>query len=64
MKNLAKLIAHYRLIERRSLRELGAEIGVAAATLSRIEHGEMMDGATLAKVLAWVLKVEESEAQR
>ena len=59
MKNLSKLIAHYRLMERRTTRNLADIIGISASTLSRIERGEMMDGATLAKVLKWILDAEE-----
>jgi DNA-binding XRE family transcriptional regulator len=57
--HLAKLIGHYRLLERKTCRELAAEIGISASTLSRIERGEMMDGVTLATVLAWVFRTED-----
>jgi transcriptional regulator with XRE-family HTH domain len=55
MKNLAKLLGHYRLLERKTVRELAAEIGIGPSTLSRIEHNELMDGATLALVLTWIM---------
>lgn len=35
------------------------EIGIAFATLSRIENGEMMDGATLGRILTWLLSEEK-----
>ena len=63
MRRLAKLIANYRLLERQTCRELAAEIGISASTLSRIEHGEKMDAATLWAVLAWIVDTgEEKEA--
>ncbi len=37
------------------IREAAAELGISPATLSRIERGESMDGATLAKILHWLL---------
>lgn len=38
-----------------TLREVGREIGVGAATLMRLEQGRVPDGETLAKILAWLL---------
>jgi DNA-binding XRE family transcriptional regulator len=62
MPHLAKLLGHYRPLERKTCRELAEEIGISASTLSRIERGEMMDGVTLALVLAWVFQVERQAA--
>jgi transcriptional regulator with XRE-family HTH domain len=50
---LGKVIRTYRLMQELTLRELGQEIGIGAATLMRIEKGHEPDGTTLAKVLAW-----------
>lgn len=61
MPHLAKLLAHYRLLERKTLREVADEIGIAPSTVGRLEHGDMMDGATLAAVVAWVLRVDEKK---
>lgn len=38
-----------------SVREAAERIGISFATLSRIEHGDKMDGSTLAKILTWLL---------
>jgi transcriptional regulator with XRE-family HTH domain len=58
VRHLAKLLGHYRLLERLSLRDMAADIGISASTLSRIERGELMDGGTLALVLAWVMDTQ------
>lgn len=64
MPHLAKLIAHYRLLERKTVRELAFEIGVSPSTISRVERGEMMDGATLAALIAWILEIKETPCKR
>lgn len=58
MRNLAKTLSDYRLLERISLRAMAAKLGISASTLSRIERGEAMDGNTLAAVLRWLLNSE------
>lgn len=52
---LGYVLNRYRVINELSLRDLGAEIGIGAATLMRLEQGRVPDGSTLAKVLAWLL---------
>ena len=52
---LGYVLNRYRVINELSLRTLGAEIGIGAATLMRLEQGHVPDGVTLAKVLAWLL---------
>jgi transcriptional regulator with XRE-family HTH domain len=37
-----------------SIRDVAHSVGVSAATLSRIERGENMDGVTLAKIFKWL----------
>lgn len=37
------------------VRQAATQIGISAATLSRVERGENMDGLVLAKVLKWLL---------
>lgn len=56
MSNLAQLIKQYRWACKIGVRELANDIGVSAATISRIENGEMPDGNTLRKILIWLLK--------
>jgi transcriptional regulator with XRE-family HTH domain len=51
---LGKVIRTYRLMQELTLRELGQEIGIGAATLMRIEKGHDPDGPTLVKVQAWL----------
>jgi transcriptional regulator with XRE-family HTH domain len=46
----------WRTVNRHSLRDLGKEIGVSAATLMRVEHGYGTDAATFVKLLAWMTK--------
>jgi transcriptional regulator with XRE-family HTH domain len=51
---LGQVIRRYRVTSELSLREIGKEIGIGAATLMRLEQGRDPDGQTLAKVLAWL----------
>ncbi len=52
---LGKLLKQHRAFAGYGIRQFAAELGVSAATLSRIERGENMDGKTLAKILSWLL---------
>ncbi len=49
------VLAKWRWAERLTLRVAAARMGVSFPTLARIEKGERMDGATLARVLTWLL---------
>lgn len=51
---LGIVVHKYRLLAELTLRELGKEIGISAATLMRLEQGHSPDGVTLAKVFAWL----------
>ena len=51
---LGEVIRRYRLMVELSLRELGQEIGISAATLMRLEQGRDPEGRTLAKILVWL----------
>lgn len=42
-------------------RDLAERIGISAATLSRVERGEAMDGATLAKILNWLFEATKQD---
>ena len=53
---LGDVIRRWRMWSELSIREVAAMIGVSAATLSRIERGETMDGRTLAKIVTFLLK--------
>lgn len=56
---LGTVIRKYRVNSELSLREVGKEIGIGAATLMRLEQGRDPDGQTLAKVLAWLFTAED-----
>ena len=53
---LCEVLKEYRWVRKVGVSELAAEIGFSASTLSRIEHGEMPSGASLGKVLTWLLR--------
>lgn len=53
---IGELLKIYRAMEGFGIRDFAAELGVSAATLSRIERGENMDGKTLAKIITWLLE--------
>lgn len=48
------VIRKYRAMTERNIRDVSKEIGISAATLSRVERGEEMDGETLARILKWL----------
>jgi DNA-binding XRE family transcriptional regulator len=51
---LGTVIRRYRIMSELSLRDVGKEIGIGAATLMRLEQGRETDSGTIAKVLAWL----------
>ena len=53
---LGDVIRRWRMWSELSIREVATMIGVSAATLSRIERGETMDGRTLAKIVTFLLR--------
>ena len=53
--NLGKVIRGWREREHLGIREAASQIGVSVATLSRIENGKPIEGATLIKLLDWLL---------
>ena len=57
---LGEVIRKWRHCSDLGVREVARMIGISAATLSRIERGEMMDGKSLALVLRWMLRGEEN----
>lgn len=57
---LGTVIRRYRVTNELTLREVGKEIGIGAATLMRLEQGRDMDSRTMAKVLAWLFADENS----
>lgn len=53
---LCEVLRFWRRMADRTIREAATEIGISAATLSRIERGEDCDGKTLAKIIRWQLQ--------
>jgi transcriptional regulator with XRE-family HTH domain len=58
---IGRLLVLYRASRQMGIRELGREVRLSAATLSRIERGHAMDADTLLKMWAW-LNAEEPAA--
>lgn len=52
---LGEVLRNWRTIEGLGVRAAAKVLGISPATLSRIENNENMDGATLAKILKWLL---------
>jgi hypothetical protein len=48
-------------MEERTLREAAKEIGINHCTLTRIEHGEECGSNTLATILVWLIRDEETK---
>lgn len=57
---IGRLLVLYRASVNIGVRECAADIGISAATLSRIERGHAMDADTLLKVWAWLNSQEEA----
>ncbi|HDZ62547.1 MAG TPA: XRE family transcriptional regulator [Nitrospirae bacterium] len=53
---IGRLIKRWRMFEEQRIRETAKEIGISAATLSRIENGENVDGKTIMRLLTWLMK--------
>ncbi len=52
------MLRKWRTMSEITMRDAAASIGISQATLSRIERGENMDGAVLAKIITWLLARE------
>jgi len=52
---LGEVIRKWRQASDLTLKEASGRIGLSLATMSRVERGENLDGATLAKILCWLL---------
>lgn len=55
--NLGAMLRCFMAMEERSMRVLGREIGISAATLHRVCSGYAMDADTLLKVINWMTRV-------
>lgn len=58
---LGNLLVVYRSMRLLDIRTLAKDIGLSAATLSRIERGHAMDAATLIRVWTWLLESEQAK---
>ncbi len=54
MTRLGEMLRLWREANRYGVRETAKMIGISHATLSRVERGEAMDGATLYKIIVWM----------
>lgn len=63
MTNLGRVLHRWRINEGVTLRNAGKQIGVAPATLMRLEHGRQPEGPTLVKLLVWLLTEAKREPQ-
>ncbi len=61
---LGPMIGLYRRVHNLSIRPLAKEIGISTATLSRLENGHAVDGATFAAVFRWLLDGEVHEDRK
>jgi hypothetical protein len=53
------MLRTFMAMERWSMRKLGPEIGISAATLHRVCSGYAMDADTLMKVINWMLRTRK-----
>ena len=58
---LGIVIKKYRVMMELDLRSLAKEIGIAASTLMRLEHGYDPEYKTFKKVLDWLSEAERTE---
>lgn len=52
---LSEVLKRWRRMSDLTVRDAAKQMGIGFATLSRIENGGLMDGATLGKVITWLL---------
>jgi transcriptional regulator with XRE-family HTH domain len=56
---LGLVLKNHRMHERKSLRQLGEEIGISAVTILRIESGKHCDIPSFGKLLTWLMNEEK-----
>ena len=54
---LGQMLVMYRAARGLTVLVLAAEVGISAATLSRIERGGLCDPSTLLRLLAWLFRI-------
>ena len=58
-KRIGQLLVLYRATKGCGVRDLAREVGISAATMSRIERGHAMDAETLLKIWTWLNAVDD-----
>lgn len=58
---IGELLKLWMAVEGIKVRDLAAEIGVSASTVSRITRGESMDAATMLKLIRWLFEGDLEE---
>ncbi len=58
MTRLGLALRLYRTMKLLGVRDLAAQIGISAATISRIERGHAMDAQSLLAVINWLMLKE------
>lgn len=61
---LGDVLRKWRLMNELDLRSVGAEIGISAATLLRIEQGAAPDSTTFMLVLNWLMAGRSEDGRR
>lgn len=56
MPIIGSLLSTHRFMKKLTVREFSKELGISAATLSRIENGGKMDSDTMLKLIDWMFK--------
>ena len=64
MLNMSTVLANHRWATKQSIREFAKVLGLAPATLMRVEQGYQPDGNTVAKVVRWLFDENEEPARR
>lgn len=58
---MGRILRRHRMLEERTLRDLGAEMQISHSTLSRVEQGLDCDGPTLMAILKWLTADEAAK---
>jgi transcriptional regulator with XRE-family HTH domain len=61
---LGDVLRKWRLMNELDLRSVGAEIGISAATLLRIEQGSAPDSITFMLLLNWLMDGRSKDGRR
>ena len=59
---VGELLKTWRFIRKLNTRDAGAQMGISASALLRIENGRVPDGETIIKLTAWLFGEEPQHA--